>query len=118
MSEYTFEYEEGPILVELTPVEMSGKTGFREASSIEEKVDEATEKADQAFNNALTTIRRTAGRVSAMLTTITADPEQRPLSKIELEFGLNLKSDANAFIVKAGVEAQMKVKLTWEASDD
>jgi hypothetical protein len=42
---------------------------------------------------------------------------ERP-DEVEVEFGLLLKTDANAFVVNAGMEAQITVKLKWQHETD
>jgi hypothetical protein len=112
MADYTFEDENGVIRVELSEVKKGSGLGYTEASD-KEKADDAG-KEDKAFNNALATVKRAALRVGDMLTTLDDNAGERELSKVELEFGLTLKTDANVFIARAGMDTQIAVKLTWE----
>jgi len=99
-----FEIDEGaPIMVELVAA-----PGQAVPMALTTPQDLA-KVSDEAMQSAMNTIHQMARR----LTTATKDLAIPP-SKVELEFGLKLTGETGALIAKAGGEAALKVKLTWE----
>lgn len=72
--------------------------------------EQVVEKSSMAIENALKTIQTMAQKV---VNTISAIPLSERPTEIEVSFGIKLTSDATAFVVNAGVEAQINVKLGW-----
>lgn len=103
--------ETTPILVELKSVEEYGE---RDVSI---NIENLFERSSQAINNAMATIGAMSSRV---MSTVNAIPVTERPDEVEVEFGLLLKTDANAFVVNAGMEAQITVTLKWQrqSSDD
>ena len=93
---------EGPILIEVS----NNKTavGFGAHQSKEEK-----EKADNAFNQALNTIRLAANGVLETLNTLPEKPDH-----VKIDFAIKIDADAQAMLAKSGSsDAQLKVSLAW-----
>lgn len=103
MSLFTID-EGAPILVELTP-----RPGVQQVSLSPANIAEQSAKA---LDSAMNTIHHMARRVSATIDALVDRPTQ-----VEVEFGLKLEAEAGAFISKAGVEASLNVKLTWERKE-
>lgn len=101
--------DDTPILVELKPVSKRGE------QDVAINVQDLFEKSTQALNNAMTAVYGMSRRV---VTTVKAIPLSERPNEIEIEFGLVLKTDANAFVVNAGMEAQIIVKLKWQHQSD
>jgi hypothetical protein len=98
----TFTIDEGaPILVEFTP-----QPGVVKASR---SPAETAEQAAKALDSAMNTIHHMARRATATIDALVDRP-----SEFELSFGIKLDAEAGAFIAKAGVEASLSVKMTWE----
>lgn len=97
--------DDTPVLVELKPAKMRGE----QDASI--NVQELFEKSTQALNNAMAAIYSMSRRVVGTVREIPI--AERP-DEVEVEFGLLLKTDANAFVVNAGMEAQITVTLKWK----
>ena len=112
MAEYKMEFENGPILVDLTPTEKAIGLGYHEANR-DKKQQEDEENSDAALHNALQTVYRAAARVSEMMGALEQAEGQRAPEKVEIEFGLALRQDTRANIVKFGGEMHFRVKLTW-----
>jgi hypothetical protein len=94
--------DDTPILVELKP-----RQGERDVARGDNLINTSTE----AISNAMMTIYGMSRRV---VRTVNAIPVIDRPDAVEVEFGLKLTTDANAFVVNAGVEAQVNVKLTWD----
>jgi hypothetical protein len=94
--------EDAPILVEWTP-----RPGVQQVSR--DRIEDTAERAAKAIDSAMNTIHGMARRVRE-----TVDALTNPPSQVEVEFGLKLDAEAGAFIARAGVEAAINVKLTWE----
>ncbi|HEY85845.1 MAG TPA: hypothetical protein G4N96_12130 [Chloroflexi bacterium] len=93
---------EGTILIEVS----NNKTavGFGAHQSQEDK-----EKADNAFNQALNTIRLAANGVLETLNTLPEKPDH-----VKIDFAIKIDSDARAMLAKASSsDAQLKVSLAW-----
>lgn len=73
-------------------------------------IEHLAERSSQAIENALTTIKEMAKRITSSIQDIPL--AERPAT-VDITFGIKLSSDAKAFIVNAGVEAQIEVKLAW-----
>ena len=68
------------------------------------------QKSAEALDKAMHTIQHMAERV---VTTVQAMPKQ--MSQVEVEFGIVLTMEAGALISKAGAEATINVRLTFES---
>ena len=99
--------EQETILVEFAP-----RPGVRQVSLAPEDI---AKKSAQALDKAMSTIRLMGQRVTETVKSI--DLVDRP-SKVVLEFGLKLDTEAGALIAKSGAEASFKVALTWERPDE
>jgi hypothetical protein len=102
----TFTIDDGaPILVEFTP-----RPGVVQASrSPSETAEQAAKALDSAMNTIYHMARRTTATIDALV--------DRP-SEFELSFGIKLDAEAGAIIAKAGVEASLGVKMTWEREEN
>ncbi len=94
---------DAPILVEFEPA-----AGLRKAARTPE---EAVQEAARALNRAMGLIHHMARRVAR---TVSAVPVAERPHQAEVTFGLKLDAEAGAVIAKAGMEASINVKLTWE----
>lgn len=98
-----------PIFVDLKPSPLT--------SSIEDisntTPEQLAQKSAKAMEQALGAVQTVARRLSATLNAIADSPDERPLTKVEMTFGLKLDTEANVFITSAGLQATMEVKLTW-----
>lgn len=95
--------DDTPVLVEL-----KRRRGEQEVAI---NAKEILEKSTEALNNAMAAIYGMSCRV---IDTVRALPPIERPSEVELEFGLLLTTDANAFVINAGAEAQFKVTLRWQ----
>ncbi len=95
--------ENAPILVEFEI-----KPGLQQVSLSPADV---VEKSAAALDSAMNTIHHMARRVTSTVDALAARP-----SLVEVSFGLKLEAEAGAFIAKAGAEASINVKLTWQGS--
>lgn len=80
--------------------------GYEAATSL---IDPA--KAEQTFKDALSGVREVSGELLGMLTDLATKPE-----KVEVEFGVNLAVKAGVIVTSGSVDANFKVKLTWQNS--
>jgi len=93
---------EGKILIEIS--NGKGAVGFGSHQSEEEK-----EKVDNAFNQALNTIRLAANGVLETLNTLPEKPDH-----VKIDFAIKIDDDAQAMLAKASSsDAQLKVSLAW-----
>lgn len=95
--------DDAPIFIELN----SGR-GVVDAARI--SPEELAKKSAEAFNNAMSTIASVAKRT---ITTMRSLKLHEQADTVEMTFGLKLTTEANAFIVNAGLDAQIEVKLIW-----
>jgi len=91
-----------PIVVELTP-----RPGLKQVSL--GTPEDIVEKSSKALDSSMNTIHNMATRVNSMIDAIAVKPDQ-----VEVEFGLKFDAEMGAMIAKAGMEASINVKLTWE----
>lgn len=101
--------DDTPILVELKPTTKRGE------QDVAINLENLFERSSEAINNAMSTIGAMSSRV---ISTVKAIPLAERPDEVEVEFGLLLKTDANAFVVNAGMEAQITVKLKWQHETD
>jgi len=101
--------DDTPILVELKEIDAYGE------QDVAINIENLFERSTQAINNAMATIGAMSSRV---MSTVNAIPLTDRPDEVEVEFGLVLKTDANAFVVNAGMEAQIKVTLKWQRQTD
>lgn len=97
--------DDTPVLVELKPARTRGE------QDVAINVQDLFERSTQALNNAMAAIYGMSRRV---VSTVKELPIAERPNEVEVEFGLLLKTDANAFVVNAGVEAQINVTLKWQ----
>lgn len=97
--------DDTPVLVELKPVSRRGE------QDVALSVQDLFERSTEALNNAMAAIYGMSRRV---VSTVRELPLVERPDEVEVEFGLLLKTDANAFVVNAGMEAQIAVKLKWQ----
>lgn len=105
----TIHIDDTPVLVELKPADERGE------QEVALNVHELFERSTEALNNAMTAIYGMSRRV---ISTVREIPIVERPNEVEVEFGLLLKTDANAFVVNAGMEAQIVVKLKWQRESD
>jgi hypothetical protein len=125
MPRWTFEDDNLPILVEVTPispVDQEDTGGYMGDTSLVEdaieKVGEViggavTKVSDKAMKDAFDTIFKMAIRTGWLVKDIQQYEDQQALSGAEVEFSVNFVGEGQATIGKIGAEANMKVKLTW-----
>lgn len=104
MSTFTID-KDAPILIELTP-----RPGVRQVAIPRPK--ELAEKSAQALQNAMNTIYNMADRMNTLIDNLAGNPDE-----VEMEFGLKLDMEANAYVAKAGAEATINVSLTWKRKE-
>jgi hypothetical protein len=92
------------ILIELR------SSNLRGTEEVAISIENINKISEQALNNALDSINSMADKVQKRISEI---HENNKPSEIEIEFGLKLTTDANAFIVNAGAESQLNVTLKW-----
>jgi len=93
---------EGKILIEV--VNHRGRVGFGAPQTEEEK-----KQVDNAFNQALNTIRLAASSVLETLETLERKPDH-----VKIDFGIKIAPDVGAMLALANSsEAQLKVSLGW-----
>ncbi|GCF08506.1 CU044_2847 family protein [Dictyobacter arantiisoli] len=73
---------------------------------------ERIEKAKETFEAALDRVLPATRRIVEKLRSTTDKPDE-----IEISFGVNLGSEAGAFIASASVEANFSVTVRWQKSD-
>lgn len=73
--------------------------------------EEMADKSAKAVDQAMYTIKEMAERVTETMQSIAMKPQA-----VEVAFGLKLNAETGAMIAKAGVEASINVKMTWENS--
>lgn len=101
--------DDTPVLVELKPAKIRGE------QDVAISVQDLFERSTQALNNAMAAIYGMSRRVVGTVKEIPL--AERP-DEVEVEFGLLMKTDANAFVVNAGLEAQITVTLKWQQNDE
>ena len=97
----TVDVETSPVLIEVWQGPGTMQVALNPA--------ELAAKSAEALDHAMGTIRQMAQRVASTITTL---PE-RP-AHAEVEFGLKIDAQGQALVAKAGAEANIKVKLTWD----
>jgi uncharacterized protein YfiM (DUF2279 family) len=112
--EYNFEDLPEGILVEITPTneidaDIRSGRGTR---------DGMVRKLTSSYTmNALRVIHRMALQTASMIYSLREKHDQKDLTNVEIEFGLNFTADLEAYIAKVGTNSTVKVKLTWQPSD-
>jgi hypothetical protein len=95
------------------PMPAGGKLVF-ERSGAEDAYGPATSlvspaKAEQTFREALSSVKEVSSELLSILTDLATKPE-----KVEVEFGINLAVKAGVIVTSGSVDANFKVKLTWQ----
>ena len=73
--------------------------------------DGLPERAEQTFQAALDHVQDLSGGLLKSLTTLADAPKT-----VELEFGIDLGLKAGVILTSGSVDANFKIKLTWEKS--
>lgn len=71
--------------------------------------EDLTEKSELVLERALGAVRNMAERLAAMHEDIPVE-----FSQVEVSFGIKLDWEVGPILAKAGTEASLNVKLTWE----
>ncbi len=103
MTDFTREEGKG-ILVEFAP-----RPGMQQIASFDVTTGRLEELSRKALDSALSTIGQMARRVIALRDEIPAE-----FTQVDVEFGIKLDAEVGSLIAKAGGEAAISVKLTWE----
>jgi hypothetical protein len=103
MNDLTIEGRE-PILVEFAP-----RPGGVEVPSFGLPTDQLDELSRKALDSAMRTIVQMAHRVRAL-----GDQIPSEFAMIDVEFGIKLDVETGALVAKAGGEAAINVRLTWD----
>jgi hypothetical protein len=83
------------------------------AYNVSNTPQDLVKKSTEALDKAMHTIQHMAERV---VNTVQAMPQQ--ISQVEVEFGIVFTMEAGALISKAGAEATIQVKLTFESKKE
>jgi len=94
-----------PVLVEFDESGMTIETAADDEDSLQKK-------SDKALNTAMNAVHVMALRIDSALSGLV-----KPPSSVVVEFGIKLTGETGALIAKAGAEATLNVKLTWERKD-
>ena len=104
----TVNVDERPtILVELAP-----RPGLQQPSRSLRDLSDLSELSVKAVDNAMSTVRHMAERVSTMIDDLAGNPDE-----VEIEFGITLDFEGQALVAKAGAEAAISVSLTWKRDE-
>jgi hypothetical protein len=103
MPEFTID-ENAPILVEFAV-----RPGAHDVGLVGDNIEELTEKSTEALDSAMNAIHKMARRVTETVEALAKRPSQ-----VEVAFGLKLDAKTGALIAKAGVEANLNIKLVWD----
>lgn len=87
-------------------VEMGAAPGLREVSLNSADV---LKRSGKALQQAMGAVRSMAERVHETVSSLAERPSQ-----VTVEFGIKFDTEAHAVVAKAGSEASLKVKLTWD----
>ena len=93
----------------------SGMRGVEEVSLGSDSLAKVAERSEEAFDNAMKTIKTVASR--AITTVKEINYSDRP-TEIEREFGLKLTGSSGVLITNVGVETQINVKLKWQRKEE
>ena len=93
---------------EADQVEASGEVSVSRFSSVAEVTQNSLE---ETFDAAVLTAKISAERFLSLVDDLSKKP-----SSLELEFGLNVNGQLDAYVVKGSSDAHYKIKLTWESS--
>lgn len=107
MAQFEVQDDEDVILVEF-----ASASGVRSVSrSPQEILEQSVEDSKKAIDQAMKTMR---GMAKKTMDTIKEIPISERPNTISVEFGLKLNAEAGAVVAKAGVEAAIKVTMTWQ----
>ncbi len=98
-----------PILIELTA------RGGAIDVGLDNHIERLAERSSEALGNALKTIKDVATKVADTANSIKLS--ERP-DKIEIEFGLELDTEGNAIIAKAGAKVNLTVRMAWSQTKE
>lgn len=102
MSTFTID-KNAPIYVEITP-----KPGLKQVSK-SDPMEDLSEKSAKAVESTMNTIHNMAQRINSTMEAL----EKRP-NQVEIEFFLKFNGEVGVIIAKAGMEAGINVKMSWE----
>lgn len=100
---------DGEIKIAVAPVEPAQGGGFQKMG-IKEQAQKAADVAEKVFDQMSFTIGTLANGFKDAIKNASPD-------EASLEFSLAVKSDAGVVLVQSGVEAALKVNLTWKRKD-
>ena len=103
MADFTIDEGER-ILVDFAP-----RPGVLRASTFDLPMEQLDELSRKALDSAMGTIVLMARRARALRDSIPSE-----FTQVDVEFGIKLDVEAGALVAKAGGEAAINVKLTWE----
>jgi Trypsin-co-occurring domain 1 len=126
--QYLFDYEDKPILVEVTALpaaaEDDDQAGVQYANRLTEALKAGAQAAgkgilettDASVIQAFLTIYKMGQNTGWLIDSLYHNPDnidQSSLAKVEIEFGLKFNGKAET-VVTLGGEASINVRLTWE----
>lgn len=79
--------------------------------------DQIRKLADEDMRDAFGVVEYFAGHAAQMLGRLQAQPEQKDLVTVEMEFGLGFNTELKVYVVGGKAEASLKIKLSWERAD-
>jgi signal transduction histidine kinase len=100
------------ILVELRDTNIRG---VQDVSIGRDSLEKVAERSEEAFENAMQTIKTVATRAITAVKEI--NYSDRP-DEIEVDFGLKLTASGGVLISNVGVETQINVKLKWQRKQE
>ncbi len=104
--------DEETILIEVSSAGAQGRvegTAYRGPRG-----DQIKEFSRAQVAKALSVVRLLAEETRHMVADLQAAPGNDDLANVEVSFGLTFTGETTAYVVKAGGEASMTVKLVWE----
>ena len=97
--------ERVPVLVEF----MQPQGGVQYVSNVPQTPEEMAAKSETALQNAMGAIQSMVERVDVLIDDLAGNPD-----KLEFTFGLGFDIEGNAVVAKAGMQAAIGVKVTWD----
>lgn len=90
-------------------VEWAVRPGMEQVGIFDRKNKDNAERSNKAIDTAMNTIKKMAQRVKELNDSVPIE-----FSQIELEFGIKLDYEVGAIVARAGTEAAITVKLTYD----
>ena len=100
-------YQDTPILVGLT-----GRPGVQQVSRPLVTIEQFAAVAAKGLDSAMHTIHALAARASTMIDGLPGDPDE-----VEIEFGLTLDPEGQAWVAKMNAEGTFSITLTWKREE-